>query len=62
MIVGRDLLCKLGVELCFKDEVISWDSMSCPMKDYHYNEDTHKPSQKELTPRDEPKSTQEATT
>ena len=66
MIVGRDLLFKLGVELNFKDEVISWDSMSCPMKDYHSNEDKPKPSRKELkailTPRDEPKSTQEATT
>ena len=33
-IIGRYLLLTMGINLNFKDEVIKWDQMVAPMKDY----------------------------
>jgi hypothetical protein len=32
MIIGRDLLQDLGINLHFKDQTIEWDKMIIPMK------------------------------
>jgi hypothetical protein len=65
MIIGRDILAALGIDISFKDETVTWDYVTVPMKDYHSDDKIPKPTRSELksilSPRDEPKATQEAT-
>ena len=65
MIIGRDILSILGIDISFKDETVTWDHVTVPMKDYHSDDKIPKPTRSELksilSPRDEPKATQEAT-
>jgi len=65
MIIGRDILSILEIDMFFKDETVTWDHVTIPMKDYHLDDKIPKPTRSELksilSPRDEPKATQEAT-
>ena len=57
-IIGRDLLLTMGINLNFKEEVIEWDRMVSPMKDYYNDIPNAKPTREELrvlmTPSEEP--------
>jgi len=65
MIMGRDILSILGIDISFKEETITLDHVTIPMKDYHFDDKIPKPTRSELksilSPRDEPKAPQEAT-
>jgi hypothetical protein len=62
-IIGRDLLLTMGINLNFKDEVVEWDRMVSPMKDYYNDIPSAKPTREELrvlmTPSEEPIAAQE---
>ena len=55
----------LGIDISFKDETVTWDHVTVPMKDYHLDDKIPKPTRSELKSilslRDEPKAMQEAT-
>ena len=57
-IIGRDLLSAMGINLNFKDEVIEWDQMVTPMKNYYSETPSKKATREELrvlmTPSEEP--------
>ena len=61
--IGRDLLSTMGAALNFKDEVIKWDQMITPMKDYYSKSPSNKATHEELrvlmTPSELPIATQE---
>jgi len=65
MIIGRDILSILGIDISFTDKTVTWDHVTVPMKDYHSDNKIPKPTRSELksilSPRDETKATQEAT-
>ena len=47
-IIGRDLLLTMGINLNFKDEVIEWDRMFSPIKDYYNDIPSAKATREEL--------------
>ena len=48
MIIGRDILAALGIDISFKDETVTWDYVTVPMKDYHSVDKIPKPTRSEL--------------
>jgi len=66
MIIGRDILSILGIDISCKDETVTWDHVTLLMKDYHLDNKIPKPTcgaelKSILTARDEPRAMQEAT-